>query len=170
MKQKEPNPILEEIEHLPDDYGFGAAIPSEFKLDEEKKKKANPLLEYKTELDIQEAPSTAGGTKEDKQLEADFDLVRSNIKTALENTSSVITDAVALAQSSDSPRAFEVVATLLKSISDVNRDLLNIHEQRETIKSKRAVKTDAGVTQNNQQNNYFIGSPAELNRFLAEQK
>jgi hypothetical protein len=169
MKQKEPNPILEEIEHLPDDYGFGATIPSEFKLDEEKKK-ANPLLEYKTELDIQEAPSTAGGTKEDKQLEADFDLARANIKTALENTSSVITDAVALAQSSDSPRAFEVVATLLKSISDANRDLLNIHEQRETIKSKRAVKTDTGVTQNNQQNNYFIGSPAELNRFLAEQK
>jgi hypothetical protein len=169
MKQKEPNPILEEIEHLPDDYGFGATIPSAFKLDEEKKK-ANPLLEYKTELDIQEAPSTAGGTKEDKQLEADFDLARANIKTALENTSSVITDAVALAQSSDSPRAFEVVATLLKSISDANRDLLNIHEQRETIKSKRAVKTDAGVTQNNQQNNYFIGSPAELNRFLAEQK
>lgn len=169
MKRKEPNPILEEIEHLPDDYGFGAAIPSEFKLDEEKKK-ANPLLEYKTELDIQDAPSTVGGTKEDKQLEADFDLVRSNIKTALGNTSSVITDAVALARSSDSPRAFEVVATLLKSISDVNRDLLNIHEQRETIKSKRAVKTDAGVTQNNQQNNYFIGSPAELNRFLTEQK
>lgn len=169
MKQKEPNPILEEIEHLPDDYGFGATIPSEFKLDEEKKK-VNPLLEYKTELDIQEAPSTAGGTKEDKQLEADFDLARANIKTALENTSSVITDAVALAQSSDSPRAFEVVATLLKSISDVNRDLLNIHEQRETIKSKRAVKADPGVTQNNQQNNYFIGSPAELNRFLAEQK
>ena len=169
MKRKEPNPILEEIEHLPDDYGFGAAIPSEFKLDEEKKK-TNPLLEYKTELDIQDAPSTVGGTKEDKQLEADFDLVRSNIKTALGNTSSVITDAVALARSSDSPRAFEVVATLLKSISDVNRDLLNIHEQRETIKSKRAVKTDAGVTQNNQQNNYFIGSPAELNRFLTEQK
>ena len=169
MKRKEPNPILEEIEHLPDDYGFGAAIPSEFKLDEEKKK-ANPLLEYKTELDIQDAPSTVGGTKEDKQLEADFDLARANIKTALGNTSSVITDAVALARSSDSPRAFEVVATLLKSISDVNRDLLNIHEQRETIKSKRAVKTDAGVTQNNQQNNYFIGSPAELNRFLSEQK
>lgn len=169
MKRKEPNPILEEIEHLPDDYGFGAAIPSEFKLDEEKKK-ANPLLEYKTELDIQDAPSTVGGTKEDKQLEADFDLARANIKTALGNTSSVITDAVALARSSDSPRAFEVVATLLKSISDVNRDLLNIHEQRETIKSKRAVKTDAGVTQNNQQNNYFIGSPAELNRFLTEQK
>ena len=169
MKRKEPNPILEEIEHLPDDYGFGAAIPSEFKLDEEKKK-TNPLLEYKTELDIQDAPSTVGGTKEDKQLEADFDLARANIKTALGNTSSVITDAVALARSSDSPRAFEVVATLLKSISDVNRDLLNIHEQRETIKSKRAVKTDAGVTQNNQQNNYFIGSPAELNRFLTEQK
>ena len=169
MKQKEPNPILEEIEHLPDDYGFGALIPSEFKLDEEKKK-ANPLLEYKTELDIQDAPSTVGGTKEDKQLEADFDLARANIKTALGNTSSVITDAVALARSSDSPRAFEVVATLLKSISDVNRDLLNIHEQRETIKSKRAVKTDTGVTQNNQQNNYFIGSPAELNRFLSEQK
>ena len=169
MKRNDPNPILEEIEHLPDNYGFGALIPSEFKLDEEKKK-GNPLLEYKAELDIQEAPSTAGSTKEDKQLESDFDLVRENIKTALANTSSVISDAVALAQSSDSPRAYEVVATLLKSISDVNRDLLNIHEQRETIKSKRAVKTDMGVTQNNQQNNYFIGSPAELNRFLSEQK
>ena len=155
MKRHDPNPILEEIEHLPDNYGFGALIPSEFKLDEEKKKKGNPLLEYKAELDIQEAPSTAGSTKEDKQLESDFDLVRENIKTALNDTSSIISDAVALAQSSDSPRAYEVVATLLKSISDVNRDLLNIQEQRETIKSKRAVKTDAGVTQNNQQNNYY---------------
>lgn len=157
---------LDDIDHLPNSYTVGSSmIPSNFKLDDHKREKLNPLMEYAEAAAIEDAPSTSGSTKEDLQLESDFNLVRSNIKASLEATNSVLTDAIGLAQSSDSPRAYEVVSTLLKAIADTNLDLLNIHEKRETIKSKRFVKSDTAI-QNNQQNNYFVGSPAELNKLL----
>lgn len=162
MSKNKNNPILGEIEHLPDNYGIGGFIPSEFKLDDEIRK-SNPLVSYKDDVD--EVEETNIHAKADMQLEHDFDKARGNLKDVLDNTSTILTDAIVLAQSSDSPRAFEVVASLMKTIADVNRDLLKLHEQREDIKGKRNGGQPAAPVQNTQ-NNYFHGSPAELNRML----
>ena len=92
------NPILGEIEHLPDNYGIGGFIPSEFKLDDEIRK-SNPLVSYKDDVD--EVEETNIHAKADMQLEHDFDKARGNLKDVLDNTSTILTDAIVLAQSSD---------------------------------------------------------------------
>ena len=158
--------VLDEIDHLPESWDVGGLIPSEFKLDKEKAK-SNVLITYADEAKLDEMESGEPG-KDELELDSDFTFVRKNIRSALEVSSSVLTDAVTLAQSSDSPRAFEVVAILMKAIGDTNGALLKIHEKRETIREKRGVPAP-GIAQNTQ-NNYFVGSPAELNRLLNENK
>lgn len=158
---------MSDYDVLPDSYDVGGFIPSEFKLSEDKKSKINPLMEYEEEARVEESPQNI---KDDIRLESDFDKARGNLANALETTSTILTDAIALAQASDSPRAYEVVATLLKSISDVNKDLLELHQQRENIRAKRQVKGGevSAPGQVNQQNNFFVGSPSELNRMMNE--
>ena len=165
---KKSDEVLQEIESLPDDYSVQVDIPSSFNLGDAMKKKDNPLMNYYEEEQEKSLPVPQ---RENKRLEDDFDEARKNIKEVLSSSSDILEEAIALAKSSDSPRAWEVVSTLMKTISDVNKDLLSIHDQKEQIKKKAADQTHhAGqlINQNNQQNNFFVGSPSELNAILSK--
>ena len=151
---------LQGVEHLPDkyDYGIDPLIPSTFKLDEAVRE--NPLIKYAEEEE--ETTSQVGDLLE---LENDFATARRSIKSVIEQSNDVLKDAIVLASASDSPRTIEVVANLLKTIADVNKDLLDLHDKRETIKKKRNARMTGenpggGVV--NQQNNYFMSSPKDL--------
>ena len=50
---------LDDIDHLPNSYTVGSSmIPSNFKLDDHKREKLNPLMEYAEAAAIEDAPST----------------------------------------------------------------------------------------------------------------
>ena len=67
--------------------------------------------------------------------------------------------ALKVATESDSPRAFEVVAILLKTMSDLNNNMLDIH--------KKAKDTTSQKFQVNQTNNsVFVGSTKDLQNLL----
>jgi hypothetical protein len=67
--------------------------------------------------------------------------------------------ALKVATESDSPRAFEVVAILLKTMSDLNNNMLDIH--------KKAKDTTSQKVQVNQTNNsVFVGSTKDLQNLL----
>lgn len=171
-RKKPPVPELDSVEHLPDNYFPNSSlIPSEFKLDEDVRDDLeNPLMSYYEE-DVEDHLPVE--SKEDKQLENDFDAARQGIKKVLDQTGTVLTDAIVLARASDSPRAYEVIATMMKTISDINKDLLELHDKREGITKKKREKLaggDSQVNNNNQQNNFFCSSPADLIEFLAQNK
>ena len=149
------------VEHLPDYYDYlgDDLIPSSFKLDEAIRKD-NPLTKYHETVVEEESNSP-----ELVELENDFALARKNIKSVIDDSTAVLKDAIVLAGASDSPRSLEVVANLLKTITDMNKDLLALHDAREIVKKKRneRIRGEGGnTTVNNQQNNYFMASPSEL--------
>lgn len=150
------------VEHLPDkyDYHMDDLIPSSFRLDEAVRKD-NPLIEYANDLAEEES-----STPELLELENDFDVARNSIKNVIKQSATVLSDAMVLASASDSPRSIEVVATLLKTIADMNKDLLALHDARENVKKKRndRVRGEGGqvTVNNNQQNNYYLASPMDV--------
>ena len=73
-----------------------------------------------------------------------------------------------IAKQSQHPRAFEVVATLLKASADINNDLLAAHKKRHDLKPTQAPHTKGVANVTN--NNLFVGSTAELQNFLEQQK
>lgn len=65
-----------------------------------------------------------------------------------------------VATAGDSPRAYEVAATLLKTISDMNKDLLEIHKQaNDAEKDKVSVR-------NTTNNSIYVGSTTDLQNLL----
>ena len=100
---------------------------------------------------------------EDEMKEVDFDYVRSNQFEIIEAGKEALNGALELAKSAENPRAYEVVGTLMKSLSDINQQLLAAHELKEKIKSNTQKEESSTQTVNNTQNNIiFQGTTADL--------
>jgi len=103
--------------------------------------------------------NTSGGTFDNNNFQKDYELAQSNYKDLLGSGTIALESALKVATESDSPRAFEVVAILLKTMSDLNNNMLDIH--------KKAKDTTAQKVQVNQTNNsVFVGSTKDLQNLL----
>ena len=65
---------------------------------------------------------------DDIDLKKDYMTVRKNLREIIMTGADAIDSVLTVAKESDSPRAYEVVAQLIKAVADVNKDLLEIHK------------------------------------------
>ncbi len=99
------------------------------------------------------------------KIESDYDRTRNNLHSLLQLGQDALFHALEIAKSTEHPRAFEVVGNLMKQLSDVNSQLLDLHDKKRRldIPSKAEESSNKQITQNNA---IFVGSTAELNKFL----
>lgn len=93
-------------------------------------------------------------------IEDDYQYARSNIINIIDKGQEALNDLLNVAQASQHPRGYEVIATLIKTVSEANKDLL------ELAKSKKAVEGDKQPQKVT--NNLFVGSTAELQKMLKD--
>ena len=108
---------------------------------------------------IAEPKATSGGTFDNNNFQKDYELVQSNLKDLLGNWTIALESALKVATESDSPRAFEVVAILLKTMADLNNNVLDVHK-----KAKDTTSSNTKVSQTN--NSVFVGSTKDLQNLL----
>lgn len=97
-------------------------------------------------------------------LEADYKEARSNLKEVIGKGKDALDSLLVMAKDLDSPRAYEVVGQLIKTISDANKDLLDIHKRNKDIRGETA--TPSTVVNNA----VFIGSTADLQAIINGRK
>ena len=95
----------------------------------------------------------------DNTIDNDYRYARENLYGLIENGSNALNSLVEIAQASEHPRAFEVVGSLIKTLSDANKDLIEISNKVKKIKEETKSTT---VTNNS----LFVGSTAELQQLL----
>lgn len=101
----------------------------------------------------------------DLGVNEDADLARRNIRELLELGNRALENAYDVATQSESPRAYEVLSTMLKTISDMNTQLLDIHEKKKRILANKDEKTTSNSVTNNVA---FIGTTRDLNKLIME--
>jgi hypothetical protein len=99
-------------------------------------------------------------------IEDDAEFARQNLRDLIEKGNDAADHIISVAKQSDHPRAFEVVAGMLKNLADMNKDLLEVQKRKQDLQPK---------TTNNTQNlnidkAVFVGSTAELLKQLKENK
>ena len=105
-------------------------------------------------------------TPQDMQLKRDYNLVRQNLKDIIDVGSDAIDGILNVASETEAPRAYEVAAQMIKTVSEVNKDLIEMHNKMKQIK-----KEDGGQkAQNITNNSLFVGSTMELQKLLRRQK
>lgn len=102
------------------------------------------------------------GKKEDKD---DFTVARETLRDMINKNEDVINDLVSIAKSSEHPRAFEVVAELVKAQTGLAKELMTLH------KIKKDVDGEPEPSKIQTQNNIvFAGSTADLMRMISAER
>jgi hypothetical protein len=104
--------------------------------------------------------------EEKSDAEQDFELARKNLQELAKKGNKALDELIMLAKNSEHPRAYEVVATLIKTLADTNKDLLETRKRKIDIDKARGVLPNGDTKTVN--NNLFVGSTAELQKFLKE--
>lgn len=107
------------------------------------------------------------------QLDADVQYARTVMKDGIEQVREAMKSAILLAQSGDSPRAFEVVGNMLTSIINANKELTALHKTKEdTIASHKSRVQDGASDKSGGdvhiEKAVFIGRAADLLRELKQ--
>lgn len=107
-------------------------------------------------------------SSDDSDIDDDVELVRDNIKNLLLTGEDMLETAVELAKNSEQPRAFEIAANMMKQLTDMNHQLLDIHEKKQKLSKK---STDNITLTNNKtiNNTVFVGTTSDFDARI-EQK
>ena len=97
-------------------------------------------------------------------IPTDYDYARGSMIGIIEKGNEALSDMLSVAQQSQQPRAYEVVATLLKTIADTNKDLLELQKKHKDIENMDGPQTPQTIN-----NNLFVGSTAELQKLIKQQ-
>lgn len=95
----------------------------------------------------------------------DFEFARQNLRNLLEKGSVALDKMLEVADMSQHPRSYEVVSTLINSLSASNKDLLELSEKKKRIEKAETAKDNQTVN-----NNLFIGSTNDLLKMLKQDK
>jgi uncharacterized protein YlxW (UPF0749 family) len=111
-----------------------------------------------------EQPKDIAGAPNDDSIDADYEYARENLKSFIEQGKIAMENIIFLAKEGESPRAYEVVGQLIKTLSDTNKDLLDLGKKVKDLKSK---KDDTQQPQH-VTNALFVGSTAELQKLIGK--
>lgn len=97
-------------------------------------------------------------------LDGDFNYVRDNIKELIDNGSVAIDEILKVAKAGDSPRAYEVLGQLLKTVSEMNKDLIDLYQKAKQVK-KEEIKVNHTTN-----NSIYVGSTSELQDLINQDR
>jgi len=116
-----------------------------------------PLVEVIDEARV--TPMAKPSVEQDDIMD-DYQYARENLKNIIDSAQQSIDDLSSIASTSESPRAYEVLSGLMKTIVDANKDLLELQ------KKVKQLKDEGPIQPNNVTNALFVGSTAELQKLI----
>jgi len=104
------------------------------------------------------APVATDGTQTN-----DATYARENIRALIDAGIPTLQNLIRIANDSQHPRAYEVATQLMKTMSDLNKDLMEIHKKELELSEKTASTENAPI---HVKNAVFVGTTKELRNHL----
>ena len=109
----------------------------------------------------------AGNSNDAVEADEDFENVRMTLQELIKTGSIAISDIHSIAQNNEEARSFEVLATLIKTVSETADKLLDSHEKRKKIRNvegKKLLEPEGGGVSIDKA--VFVGTTSDLLRQL----
>ena len=117
-----------------------------------------PMIEI---IDESRVTPMAKASIDQDDIMDDYQYARENLKNIIDSAQQSIDDLSSIASTSESPRAYEVLSGLMKTIVDANKDLLELQKKVKQLK-------DDSEKPSNVTNALFVGSTAELQKLIKD--
>lgn len=114
----------------------------------------NQIVESNTEL-----------LNSENQINDDTEFARQNLIDLIDKGNNAVDHIIRVAIESEHPRAYEVASGLIKNLSDLNKDLLEIQKRRKDLMPKSADSKNVNIDKA-----VFIGSTTDLIKMLKQSK
>jgi archaellum component FlaC len=106
--------------------------------------------------------------KSEDVVETDTEYARRNIRDLIDKGSVAVDNLLQVSKESEHPRAYEVVAGLMKTMADLNKDLLELQKRKKDLQPQLDNVSNRGnITV---EKAVFVGSTAELLKQIRENK
>jgi len=122
-------------------------------------------LESNTAITVQDTEFIPA-SPENSTIESDAEFARKNLRELILKGNQAVDELLHIASQSEVPRAYEITATFLKNLSDMNKDLLEIHKKKKEIVVSKEIKNSNDMNIN--QAVVFTGSTHHLMKLLKE--
>lgn len=96
----------------------------------------------------------------EREVEDDYEYARGNMIATIERGKEALDEILDVAMRNQQARSFEVAATLVKTLSDANKDLM------ELAKRKKELLKDDSKQPGTVNNNLFVGNASELLKMI----
>ncbi len=117
---------------------------------------------------FREIVSTDDRDIEESETVKDIGLAKQNIENIIKQGDDSLVEIISIAKQSQSPRAFEVVSALMKTLLDANRDFVDMSMKKKYAIDEMNAPKEAAQT--NVTNNNLIVSTADLLKMLKGDK
>jgi hypothetical protein len=92
-------------------------------------------------------------------VEDDYEYARNRLRSIMDKGEMALDEIMSVASQSQQPRAYEVVATMVKTLSDSGKDLLELSKRKQDLQQEKGGPSTVN-------NNLFVGSTSELLKML----
>lgn len=132
----------------------------------ESDKKLSKILNVDFDADKSLAITSTDNTeiKKNETLQGDFSVARENIHDLITAGMDALNGIVKVATESDSPRAYEVLTNMIKTLSDMNKDLIDIHDKRNMAETKKV------TVKSTTNNSIYVGSTSDLQNLINQER
>jgi hypothetical protein len=99
-------------------------------------------------------------------VQDDFEVARHNTKSLIDKANTALDNLLMVANQSEHPRAYEVAANLIKTMGDLNKDLLELQKRKQDLTGENKKGSDKTVIDKA----VFVGNTTELLKMIKENK
>jgi uncharacterized protein YbjT (DUF2867 family) len=126
-----------------------------------------PTGSPETWVDITPIPAPDLTHYANNSVEQDATESRTYIRTAMAQLSTAITEMMAVAKASGKPRAYEVVTQMLRSLAEMQQDLMGSHQSEQVLGQP---ELGGGEVHNHIEQAVFVGSTSELSELVRQKR
>ena len=124
-------------------------------------------IENAVEIIPPKAPEPVINTPhEEDDIKADYNLSRRTFRDLINKGNSAMESLTDLAKESESPRAYEVLATMMRTVADTTKDLYDLQKKTKDLRGQD--KNDQPSV--NVEKAVFVGSTADLLKQIKEKQ
>ena len=111
-------------------------------------------------------PEIINTPHEDDDIKADYNLSRRTFRDLINKGNQAMESLTDLAKESESPRAYEVLATMMRTVADTTKDLYDLQKKTKDLRDD-GKKDQPNVTV---EKAVFVGSPTDLLKKIKEEQ
>lgn len=103
---------------------------------------------------------------EDDDIKADYNLSRRTFRDLINKGNAAMESLTDLAKESESPRAYEVLATMMRTVADTTKDLFELQNKNKNLRKEDNPKQEQITVEKA----VFVGTTAELLQKMKQDK